>query len=164
VIGFLFLISFNPQPIISQTQQTALSAIQQAENKLVEALNLLEEISDSKVDIRDLVIITDSARYQISLARENYNGANYSVAYDMAIVANEELEEVIDELEVRRSKNQQNTTLLFSLLGVFLAILLGLFVFLIVKYGYPWYLEKRDEEYGKLEIHYIKEMEGENNG
>lgn len=163
LIGFLLLLSFSSQDVISQTQQTALSAIQQAETKLIETVVLLEETSESEIDTRDLVKTTDSARYQIALAKEKYNEANYTIAYDLATLANGNLEEVAEELESRISKGRQNTVLLYSLLVVFSAILLGIFVFLMIKYGYPWYLEKRDEEYGKLEIHYTEEIEGDEN-
>ena len=150
-------------PTSAQTQQSALLAIQQADEKLSDTISYLEEVSELEIEIRDLVIITEDARQLIAIAKLSYNEANYTVAYDNANQADNYLDGVIEELEARTGKNRQNTTVLFSLLGVFSAIFLGLFIFFIVKRGYPWYLAKRDEEYGKLEIQYNTETEGETN-
>ncbi|MHA1199982.1 MAG: hypothetical protein ACTSQF_11695, partial [Candidatus Heimdallarchaeaceae archaeon] len=160
IIYCLFLASVMSLPTTAQTQQDALLAIQQADDRLFEAVSSLEEASRSNIDIRDLVIITDDARQLIILAKEMYIDANYTTAYNNANDANEELTEVVDEVELRTNSNQQNRTILFSLLGVFSAIFIGLFIFLFIRKGYPWYLEKRNEEYGKLEIQYIEKTEG----
>ncbi|MCE7741642.1 MAG: hypothetical protein GOP50_04225 [Candidatus Heimdallarchaeota archaeon] len=156
---FLIVIAMS-MPITSQTQQTALLAIQQADDKLLEVVSSLEEASRSNIDIRDLVITTEDARQLIAIAKEMYNEASYTAAYSNAINANEELDSVVDEVELRTDNNQQNRTILFSLLGVFSAIFTGLVIFLIIRKGYPWYLEKRNEEFGKLEIQYIEKTEG----
>jgi len=148
--------------VTSQTQQTALLTIQQADTKLIETVSLLENVAKSSINIRDLVINTDYARQLIVLAKVEYNDANYTMAYDFAKNATEELDIVVDELELRIGKNQQNNTILFSLLGVFSALLLGVFIFFFIRKLYPWYLEKQNEEYGKLEIRYKEETEGAN--
>ena len=138
----------------AQTQQTALSAIQQAENKLFETVYLLEESSASNIDVRDLVTSTDYARQLIADAKVEYNQTNYIEAYDKSIEAIDELNSVENELESRKQQNQQNNVILFSLVGVFSAVLVVAFIFFFNKRIYPWYIKKRNEEYGKLEIKY----------
>ncbi len=145
--------------VSSQTQQNALLAIQQADERLFETIVLLEEASKTNINIRDLVINTDIARQLIVDAKKEFEEANYTAAYGKANDANEQLVAVINELELRENKKEQNNILLFSLLGVFSAILAILFIIIFIKKIYPWYLEKRIEEYSKLEIQYKKEEE-----
>ena len=145
--------------VSSQTQQNALLAIQQADERLTETISLLEETSTSNINIRDLVIDTDNARQLILEAKEEYGKANYTIAYEKANDASVQLDVVINELEIRENKKNQSNTILFSLLGVFSAILAILFIIIFIKKIYPWYLEKHNEEYGKLEIQYKKEEE-----
>lgn len=154
VFSFSLLISMI-LPVFSQIQQNALIAIQQADEKLTYTLSLLEEFGDS-TDIRDLVISTDEARYLISKAKEEYNETNYTSAYEDAMDANEQLDAIINQIELIQDKKQQNNIFLFSLLGVFSAIFTVLFIFIFIRNIYPWYLEKRIEEYEKLEIKYDK--------
>ena len=70
--------------------------------------------------------------------------------------ANEQLDAIINQIELIQDKKQQNNIFLFSLLGVFSAIFTVLFIFIFIRNIYPWYLEKRIEEYEKLEIKYDK--------
>ncbi len=143
----------------AQTQQTALLAIQQAESKLYETISLLEDVSTTKIDIRDLVKNTDDARQLIFIAKDQYNNANFTEAQEKASEAIEELNLIMNELELRKDTKQQNNTILYSLLGVFSAIFIVLFFFSLHKWIYPWYIEKRNEEYGKLIIKYNEETE-----
>lgn len=158
VCSFLLIITVA-SPAVAQTQQTALLAIQQAESKLYETISLLEDASTTKIDIRDLVRNTDDARQLIVSAKDQYNNANFTDAQEKASEAIEELNLIINELELRKDKNQQNNAILYSLLGVFSAILIVLFLFSLHKWIYPWYIEKRNEEYGKLIIKYKEETE-----
>ena len=158
VCSFLLIITVA-SPTVAQTQQTALLAIQQAESKLYETISLLEDASTTKIDIRDLVRNTDDARQLIVSAKDQYNNANFTDAQEKASEAIEELNLIINELELRKDKNQQNNAILYSLLGVFSAILIVLFLFSLHKWIYPWYIEKRNEEYGKLIIKYKEETE-----
>ena len=146
--------------VSSQTQQSAQLEIQEADDRLIEVIRLLEAASAEGIDIRDLVGITDNARSLISQAKEKYSEANYTIAYNYAYEANQNLGGVIEEIEKRNGIEKQNKTILFSLLGVFSAILVGITIFFIIKWGYPWYQHKRREEYGKLEIQYEEENEG----
>lgn len=161
----IFTLLFSTTAFVSsQTQQLAQAEIQEAEDKLFEVITLLEKASIDNIEIRDLVIITDNSRLLISQAKEKYNEANYSTAFDYANEANLDLNDVEEEIETRSGINKQNRTLLISLLSIFSTLLVGLTVFLLVKWGYPWYLKKQREEYGKLEIQYEEKNEGEKHG
>ena len=143
--------------VSSQTQQTALLAIQQAEDKLYETISMLEEASEKKLDIRDLVINTDEARQLIATAKTKYNEANYTEAYNSANAAIDKLENVEEELELKNTQTKRNKVTLYSLLGIFSAIFVAIFIILFIRKIYPWYLQKRNAEYGKLQIIYDKE-------
>jgi len=161
IILTIFTLLFSTTTsVVSQTQQLAQVEIQEAEDKLGEVIILLEKASRDNIEIRDLIIITDNARSLISLAKEKYNEANFSIAYDYANEANVDLDVVEEEIEMRNGINKQNLTLLISLLSVFSVLLIGLTVFVIIKWGYPWYTRKQRQEYGELEIQYEEENEG----
>ncbi len=157
-IAMLFLLLLiQSSPTHAQSEGEALSIIQQAEDKLIDVLKLLEDAFEKNIPLIDLVQETDNARIQIKVAKSQFGLGNFSQAYQTANDAIEELDSVLLEMDQRMSQKKQNFRILYSIVGVLAAIFTILFVFVFIKKIQPWFKTKQLEEYGKLEIKYENE-------
>lgn len=164
-IGMLTLLFFSlflmNNRSYAQTEQEALTLINNANEKLVEALEFLEEIPITNSETKQLTLEMDSALQLIQEAKLKIIENDYSTAIQKANEAIEKLDSVLEQIEEIIKNNKQKSTILFSLLGVFSALLIvGVFYLFLTKI-YPWYKIKKVENYEKLEI--IYENEGELN-
>ncbi len=141
----------------AQTEQEALTLINNANEKLIEALNLLEEIPVTDSEAKQLTSEIDSALQLIQEAKSKTIENEYSVAMQRASEAIVKLDNVIEQLEEVVKNNKQKNTILFSLLGVFLALLTVIVLYFYLTRIYPWYKMKKVENYERLEIVYESE-------
>jgi nitrate/nitrite-specific signal transduction histidine kinase len=154
------LLFFLPIQVLSaQTEQDAQQAVQLANEKLIEVIDLLEEISTKNIDVSDLVTEADDARQLIWNAQRKITQDNYSGALQNANEAIEQLDELILQIKELMDLKQRNSRLIFSFLGFVLAIFVVFTVFIFFKRILPWYKTKQLEEYGKLEIIYEESIE-----
>ena len=157
-----FLISFiiiTSKFSFAQQEQDAINSIQNAQEKLIDVIILLEQGSERKVDITDLVIITDFLRDLIKEANDMYLEGKYELAMQKANSATEQLDELIDEITERLGSSKQKTKVIFSLLGSSLALFSIGIVYVFFKKIHPWFKTKQLEEYGKLVILYEETSE-----
>ena len=141
----------------AQTEQEALSLINNANEKLIEALNLLEEIPITNSEAKQLTSEVDTALQLIQEAKSKTTENDYSAAIQKANEAILKLDTVIEQLEEIVKNNKQKNTILFSLLGWFLALLTVFVLYLYLTKIYPWYKMKKVENYEKLEVIYEDE-------
>jgi hypothetical protein len=154
---FIFFTIIFSQYSLAQTQQEAASSIQNAKEKLIDILILLEESSVKKIGVSDLVLKADLARNLIKEASDKYLEGDYELAQQKANTAIQQLDEIIEEITEALDSKTQRSRILFSSLGVLAALLSIGLVFLFIKKIYPWYKIKQLEEYGKLIIIYDEE-------
>jgi len=159
VLISVFLLIFPIQVLFAQTEQDAKQAVQVANEKLIEVVELLEESSEKNIDVVDLTFEADSARQLIKDANNKIVQENYSAALQSANEAIEQLDSLIEQIHVIIGSKQRNSRLIFSFLGFGLAILAIFTIFIFFRKIYPWYKTKQLEEYGKLEIIYEKNAE-----
>lgn len=162
LVLFVFLLIF-PTSIITmkscaQSEEEAAISIQNAQEKLIEAIALLESIKED-ANIVNLVSEADSARNLIKEAENNYSEGNYDIALQKANSANAQLEELIEEISNLQGLTKQKSRIIYSLVGTLSAILSIGFVFLFFRKIYPWYKIKKFEEYDKLVIIYDETSE-----
>jgi hypothetical protein len=155
-ILFLSLILVNNHSY-AQTEQEALLLIDNASEKLKEALSLLEEIPITNSDSKLLTSEVDSALQLIQEAKSKTIENEYSTAIQKANEAITKLDTIIEQLEEILKNNKQKNNILFSLLGVFLALFTVIFLYLYLTKIYPWYKMKKVENYERLEIVYGSE-------
>ncbi len=147
----------------AQTEQEALTLINNASEKLIEALSLLEVIPITNSEVKLLTSEVDSALQLIQEAKLKTIENEYNTAIQKANEAVVKLDTVIEQLEEIVKNNKQKNTILFSLLGIFLALMTVIVLYLYLTKIYPWYKMKKVENYERLEI--IYESEGVlNNG
>jgi hypothetical protein len=153
---FCFILVVSSQSIViqGQTEQQASDAILEADNRLIYALELIEDIPNYDENIRGLIQQIDNARQLIKEAKDQFADNNFTVSYQKATEATLELDAIIDEIENKMLVQSRNKVLVFSFVGVFSAIGAILFSILFIRKIYPWYEKKKIEEYGKLEIKY----------
>ena len=147
----------------AQTEQEALTLINSANEKLIEALILFEEIPITNSEIKQLSLELDSALQLIQEAKLKTSENEYDLAIQKANEAISKLDNIIEQLEEIIDNNKQKNTILFSLLGVFSALLTVVIIYLFLTKIYPWYKIKKVENYERLEIIYENEG-GLNNG
>ena len=138
----------------AQTENDAVIAIQQAEEKLIDVIEILENISKRDLYIEDLVLQTDSARQLINAANLMLVEGDYEQAYRTANDAKGKLDILLDNLNQRINETKQKSRILYSVSGFLAAAFTIAFAFLFLKRIYPWFRAKQHEEYGKLEIKY----------
>jgi hypothetical protein len=161
LIGFLFIycIINNTYTPYAQTEQEAATSIQDAQEKLIEVISLLEDGIKEDTDIVSFVSKADSARNLIKEAKDNYLEGNYDTALEKANSANNQLEELIEEIKELLGLSKQRTRIIYSLVGTLSAVLAVGFIFLFFRKIYPWYKVKKLEEYDKLVIIYQESSE-----
>ncbi len=146
---------YNQIPIAqSQAEQEASAAIQEADEKLTYVLKLLEEIPNYDEDIRNLTLQTDVARQLIKEAKDNYASSNFTISYQKATGAILQLDSIIGEIDSKIQSKTQNKIVVLTLVGVLAGLGAIVFSFLFISKIYPWYENKKIEEYSKLEIKY----------
>ncbi|MCG3215155.1 MAG: hypothetical protein KAS63_00410 [Candidatus Heimdallarchaeota archaeon] len=153
---FLFL---QISTSLAQTENDAMLAIQQAEERLIDVIILLEGISETSIDTRDLVVEADSLRLLIYQANKKLEEGDYEQAYQTANDAKEQLDSLLNLINQRISGNKQRSRVLYSVLGFLAAAFTLAFVILFLRRIYPWFKTKQLEEYGNLEIKYEQESE-----
>jgi len=154
IMMLILLFLSQSSPSHAQSESEAQISIQQAEDKLIEVIKLLEVASETNIVLIDLVQETDDARTLIKEAITQLGVGNYTQAYQTANDAKEELDNVSLKIDQRMSQRKQNSRILYSILGVLAAIFTIIFVFVFVRKIHPWFKTKQLEEYGKLEIRY----------
>jgi hypothetical protein len=147
----------------AQLEQDAANSIQNAQEKLIEVILLLEESTTKKIEIKDLVVKADSARSLIKEANDYYSEGDYSLALQKANSATEQLNQLIEEITEIKGSAKQQSRILFSLLGSISALLAIALVFVFFKKIYPWYKTRQLEEYGNLIIVYDETSEEDKN-
>ncbi|NPD87948.1 MAG: hypothetical protein HGN29_04450 [Asgard group archaeon] len=151
---FIFFTVITAQSSFAQLEQDAANSIQNAQEKLIEVIILLEESETKKIEIKDLVVRADSARNLIKEASDKYLEGDYDSALQKANSATEQLDQLIEEITETAGSSKQKSRLIFSLLGSISALVSVALVFIFFKKIYPWYKTKQLEEYGKLVIVY----------
>ncbi|MFW9852722.1 MAG: hypothetical protein ACFFDS_07265, partial [Candidatus Thorarchaeota archaeon] len=116
-----------------------MTSIDNANEKLIEALNLLEKIPVSNSEAKELTSEVDTALQLIQEAKLKTIENEFSVAIQKANEAIAKLDGVIEQLEEIVKNDQQKNTILFSLLGVFLALFTVIFLYLYLTKIYPLY-------------------------
>ncbi len=154
VFLFIFFTIISTMTSCAQLEQEAATSIQNAQEKLIEVISLLEEGVKEDVDIVNLASEADSARNLIKEAKNNYLEGNYDIALQKANSANTQLEELIEEISNLLGLTKQRSRIIYSLVGTLSAILSIGVVFLFFRKIYPWYKVKKLEEYDKLVIIY----------
>lgn len=156
LFGFLliFITIITSQTSFSQVEQDAEISIQSAKEKLIEVISLLEKGLKEDSEIVNLVLKADSARNLIKEANDNYLEGDYEIALQKANNANDQLDNLIEEITELLGFTKKKTRLVFSLVGTILGLLSIGLVFLFFKKIYPWYRRKTLEEYEKLVIIY----------
>ncbi len=154
IFGFTIIMCNQVWIAQSQTEQQASAAIQEAENKLIYALELLEDFPNYDVDSRNIIMQIDTARQLIKEAKDNFDSSNFTVSYQKATTASLELDTIIEEIQNKTQTQSRNKTIIFSFVGVVSGFAAILFGFFFINKIYPWFEKKKIEEYGKLEIKY----------
>lgn len=151
------LICFSSENCSGQTESEVLSSIQQGNEKLLDVVKALETASTDNIDVIDLVVQTDGARELLVEALDRYLEADYLSAYDKSLTALNILENIESEIKIRSNNKQRNNKIIYSIIGIFSALITLSIVYFYLTKIYPWYKSKLQDEYGKLEIIYSKE-------
>lgn len=153
-VGLITILCNQSLIVQGQTEQQASTAIQEADDKLTYALELLEAIPRYDGDIRSIILQIDIARQLIKEAKDYFTNSSFTVSYQKAITATSELDSIIEEIETKTHDQNQNKIIVLSIVGVLSGFAAILFSIFFISKIYPWYEKKKIDEYSKLEIKY----------
>lgn len=153
ILSFFMSLAFL-QTTQAQSQLEAENLIQEAREKLIEVIILLEQAYLQNIEIKASVLVADNVLDIIKEADLAFQDGNYTTAIGKANLAISQLNELTDDINNLIDTKRNNKKIINTIIGVCGGAALVFLGIITKKKIYPWYKEKQQEEYGKLQIIY----------
>ena len=153
ILSIFILLAFL-QTTQVQSQLEAENLIDEAREKLIGVIILLEQAYLQNIEIKASVLMADSVLDIIKEAELAFQDGNYVTANEKANLAIAQLNELTEDINDLISKKRNSGIIINTVIGVCGGAFFVFIGIITKKKIYPWYKEKQLEEYGKLQIIY----------